>query len=77
MLDLNAIFDPDRGVAELPIVPEFRPDDLPPEWHLQWDERAAIMEADGGLSRGLAEALALRDVLEQMRRYAESPTWPG
>jgi hypothetical protein len=77
MLDLNAIFDPDRGVAESSSVPDCRPDDLPLDWYLQWDERAAIMEVDGGLTRERAEALALRDVLEQMRRHSESPRWPS
>lgn len=36
--------------------------DLPPEWHYAWDERAAIMEYDGGMSRERAEALALADI---------------
>jgi len=30
-----------------------------------WEERAAIMEFDGGLPRGLAEALALLVVIRQ------------
>ncbi len=42
------------------------PDELPPEWHLAWDERAAIMEYDAGLPRERAEALALRDILAQI-----------
>jgi len=53
--------------------PGITPDLLPPDWHLQWDERAAIMEADGNLPRERAEALALRDTLEQMRRHGERP----
>jgi hypothetical protein len=43
------------------------PDDLPADWHLAWDERAAIMENDGKLPRERAEALALLDVIRQMR----------
>jgi hypothetical protein len=54
-------------------APDTTPDDLPAEWHVQWDDRAAIMEADGDLPRERAEALALRDVREQMRRHGE---WP-
>jgi hypothetical protein len=44
------------------------PRDLPEDWHQIWDERAAIMEFDGGLGRAQAEALALTDVLQSMER---------
>jgi hypothetical protein len=44
------------------------PDDLPPEWHVDWDERAAILEYDGGHPREHAEALALKEILGLMRR---------
>ncbi len=43
------------------------PEQLPVEWYLEWDERAAVMEYDGGLPRERAEALALADVLRRMR----------
>ena len=69
MLDLDAIFHPDEPTWSEPSV--IGPIDLPADWHLQWDERAAIMEADGGLTRERAEALALLDIVEQMRRDAE------
>ena len=49
------------------------PADLPPDWHFLWDERAAITEYDGGLSRERAEALALADVLQQMRHPGQLP----
>ena len=42
------------------------PDDMPPEWREQYEERAGIMEFDGGLSRERAEALALVDITGQM-----------
>jgi hypothetical protein len=42
------------------------PADLPPEWFERWQERAAIMQYDGGLSPERADALALEDVREQM-----------
>lgn len=48
-------------------APATTPNELPPDWHLVWDERAAIMEYDGGLPRERAEAEALRHVLEMMR----------
>jgi hypothetical protein len=44
------------------------PDDLPPDWHDLWEERAAIMEFDGSLPRERAEALALADALRSMER---------
>jgi hypothetical protein len=41
------------------------PDDLPAEWQLAWNERAAILEYDGGLPRGHAEAMALAEIERQ------------
>jgi hypothetical protein len=73
LLDLDAIFHPEQYPA--PVASDIDPGTLPPDWHLQWDERAAIVEADGGLPRERAEALALLDVLEQMRRHGERQTW--
>jgi hypothetical protein len=67
-----------RPVVGVGVVAEGRADpaatvaDLPPEWHVMWDERAAIVEYDGGLPRERAEALALADILEQMRRAGNS-----
>ena len=43
------------------------PDDLPGDWRVAWEERAAIMEYDGGLPRERAEALAMTDILRQMK----------
>lgn len=42
------------------------PADLPVDWFLEWDERAAMMEYHGGMSRDRAEALALEDILRQI-----------
>ncbi len=44
------------------------PEDLPIEWRLIWEERAAVMEYDGGIPRERAEALALSDTLSCMER---------
>src|SRR5262245_22490124 len=54
-------------------VESLTPADLPADWHFLWDERSAIMEFDGGLPRERAEALALADVLRQMRRAGQGP----
>jgi hypothetical protein len=66
-----------RLIAQKPVVLEAlaKPQvpDLPGEWHLLWDERAAIREYDGGLSRKLAEAYALADVLQEMEQAGVRP----
>lgn len=46
--------------------PAIAPADLPADWHLAWDERAAIMEYDGGLPRERAESLALAEIIRAM-----------
>ncbi len=56
----KAVLRKTRGNAD-------HPTDLPPEWHLLWDERAAILEFDGGWPRERAEALALDEVHRLMR----------
>jgi hypothetical protein len=48
-------------------LPGITPADLPPDWHFLWDERAAIMEYDGGMSKEDADAAALKDILRQMK----------
>jgi hypothetical protein len=71
MLDLKTIFDPDRK-APAPAPGEgIGPDDLPGDWRVEWEERAAIREYDGGLPRERAEAMALDDVIALMRRAGE------
>ena len=61
--------DVDVGaVLEGRIVPDLTPADLPPDWYKRWDERAAIMEYDGGLAREHAEAQALKYILEDMQK---------
>jgi hypothetical protein len=74
MLDLDAIFNPDRtptapGVRTVPVCgPDLRVEDLDPEWRVEWEERAAIMEFEGGLPRERAEAGALSDIAARIRR---------
>jgi hypothetical protein len=46
--------------------------DLPADWHLLWDERAAIMQYDAKLSRDRAEALALVDIHHQMKQASNA-----
>ncbi len=55
------------------VSPSPGPRALPPDWFVLWDERAAIMEYDGKMSREHAEARALADVLRLMRESSEKP----
>jgi hypothetical protein len=52
---------------------DITPDQLPADWHLLWDERAAIMEYEGEMPRERAETRALADILDQMRRAGNLP----
>jgi hypothetical protein len=51
----------------LGVRPEMLSTELPADWYLLWDERAAIREYDGGFPREKAESLALEDILLLMR----------
>jgi len=62
---LKSLFEERPSTVRVQVI---GPDDLPAEWHMAWDERAAIMEFDGGLPRERAEAEALKIILEEMAR---------
>jgi len=55
------------SAADFSPVPNIHPGGLPPDWREAYEERAAIMEYDGGLPKERAEAAALADTLERMR----------
>ena len=47
-------------------------DSLPMDWRIEYEERAAILEFDGGLSRNEADSQALREInarLNDMKKY--------
>ncbi len=46
---------------------QITPNDLPVEWRLEWEERAAIREYEGGQAREHAEAEALQEITERIR----------
>jgi hypothetical protein len=64
LFDLEALFgspcDPEKPTVETAA-------DLPLSWHQFWDERAALMEFDGGLPREQAEMQALAEVHNLMQ----------
>ena len=80
LIDLDRVFSNDRPAADVrpfACVPKTTPADLSAEWHVVWDERAAVMEYEGGLSRERAEHLALLEIVQQMRGYYVSLTPPA
>ena len=53
--------------APEPVEGEIRVEDLDADWRVWFEERAAIMEYDGGLPRERAEAMALAETIRVMR----------
>ena len=51
---------------DLPVLIDL--DDLPMDWRIEFEERAAILEFDGGLSRNEADSQALREITERIDR---------
>ena len=47
------------------------PGDLPTDWRVEFEERAAIREYDGGQAREHAEAEAFAEILARMRAAGE------
>lgn len=43
------------------------PEDLPIEWRVEFEERAAILEYDGSLSRDAADAQAFQEIMERLK----------
>ena len=74
---LDELFEQSQGAGTLtpsisPPSAGLGPESLPMAWRIEWEERAAIMEYDGGLLRERAEAEALADILRQMGLAGES-----
>jgi hypothetical protein len=44
------------------------PGDLPMGWRVDFEERASILQFDGGLSRQDADKQALQEILERIER---------
>ena len=42
--------------------------ELPMDWRIEFEERAAILEYDGGLSRDHADKRALTEILERIKK---------
>ena len=53
-----------------PEIARFRARGWPDKWRGMWDERAAIMEFDGGLTRDEADVAAYEIIEPEMKRAA-------
>lgn len=49
--------------------------DLPEDWQDWWEERAAIIQYDGGFSREEAESRAYDELHMKMRKRKRSDQW--
>lgn len=67
-LAIRAAFDGEL----VAVTPGPSPDDLPADWRVWFEDRAAIREYDGGQAREHAEAEALRETLDAMREAGEN-----
>ena len=47
------------------------PDSLPMEWRIEYEERSAILEFAGGLSREDADKQALEEILERLKTLGQ------
>ena len=43
--------------------------DLPMDWRIEYEERAGIMQYDGGLSREEADKRAFSEILERIKGF--------
>ena len=66
-------YDSPQPPISLPTVQGISPAHLSIDWRVEWEERAAIREYDGGLPRYRAEVLALQDVLDAMSEAGDRP----
>ncbi|MCY2927145.1 MAG: hypothetical protein NT031_17270 [Planctomycetota bacterium] len=68
---LQGLFSTDSAdEAAIAIDTGIRIEDLPASWRACFEERAAIMEHEGGHPRERAEALALADTIRAMKTEA-------
>lgn len=76
MMNLELVFNPEAVEfgARLRYGWPLGPDDLPGDWRVWFEERAAIREYDGGLPREHAEAEALAETISEMQREAAGRT---
>jgi len=56
-----------RAVKSLDTADVTHLTDLPMAWRIDYEERAAILEYDGGLTREQADRQALREIVQRMQ----------
>ena len=62
----KAQFDSSRTGKPLDIFDPSNVDRLPIDWRIEYEERAAILEYDGGLTREKADSQALIEIKHRM-----------
>jgi len=50
----------------------FRAEELPERWREWYEERAGILEFDGGMAQGKAEKQAMQEIVEKMGKNKKS-----
>jgi hypothetical protein len=73
---LGETLQPDATGSQRPASPskaDLESATLPDSLREQYEERAAIKEFDGGLTQGDAEAAAMKDLLNSLFTYPDSP----
>ncbi|NQU76401.1 MAG: hypothetical protein HQ546_08835 [Planctomycetes bacterium] len=71
LIFLQDLFRPDAiGNGQVPDLQAPGIEDLPGDWRVWFEERAAIIEYDGGLPRERAEASALAETITAMEKQS-------
>lgn len=63
----------DRLSGNAPTDPITHPGQLPMDWRIDWEERAAILQYDAGVKRDEAERQALCEIVGRLQR-GKAPT---
>ncbi|MHC4618380.1 MAG: hypothetical protein ACYTEQ_11580 [Planctomycetota bacterium] len=66
---VRGLVEPKGWEATGPQAQIVSPYDLPMDWRIEYEERAAILEYDGGFSRAEANRRAFEEILERISRF--------
>ncbi len=67
---VKELVEPEVGTVEAVVGGVISsPGDLSIDWRIEYEERAAIMQYDGGLSREEADKRAFKEILERIEGF--------